>query len=114
MEKCILVGCDLHDKTMLLKIACGQDAPQKRAFENSADARKAMLADLKKRAVEKGGTRIVFAYEASGLGFGLYDELEENGIACHVLAPSRIERSAKAEAWSIRADFSAFQPITLA
>lgn len=95
MEKCILVGCDLHDKTMLLKIACGKDEPQKRTFENSVDGRKAMIIDLKKRAGESKVTRIAFAYEASGLGFCLYDELTENGITCHVLAPSKIERSAK-------------------
>jgi transposase len=35
----------------------------------------------------------VFAYEASGLGFTLYDELRAGGIECYVLAPTRIERS---------------------
>jgi transposase len=35
----------------------------------------------------------LFAYEASGQGFGLYDELTEAGFECHVLAPTRIARS---------------------
>ena len=95
MNKFILTGCDLHDKTMLLKIAVGQDTPVKRSFTNDVDGRKTMIADLKKRAKECGVERIIFAYEAAGLGFGLHDELKENGIICHVLAPSKMARSPK-------------------
>jgi transposase len=40
-----------------------------------------------------GDARILFAYEASGQGFGLYDELTDAGIECCVLAPTRIARS---------------------
>ena len=95
MEKFTMTGCDLHDKSMLLKIASGQEPPAKRSFENNAGGWRAMLAELKKRAAQAGSTKIVFAYEASGLGFGLCDFLTENGITCHVLAPSKIERSPK-------------------
>ena len=95
MEKFTMTGCDLHDKSMLLKIASGQEPPAKRSYENNADGWRAMLAELKKRAAQAGSTKIVFAYEASGLGFGLCDFLAENGITCHVLAPSKIERSPK-------------------
>jgi transposase len=35
------------------------------------------------------------AYEASGNGFVLWDELRGAGFDCHVLAPTKIERSAK-------------------
>lgn len=62
MESMILAGCDLHDKTMLLKIASNQDAPEKRSFENSAAGRKAMIADLKRRAAEHGNARVALAY----------------------------------------------------
>ena len=58
-----MVACDLHDKTMLL-----------------------MVSTLRARAKAAGGAQIVFAYEASGQGFGWYDELAAAGIACHVLA----------------------------
>lgn len=95
MEKFTMTGCDLHDKSMLLKIASGQEPPTKRSFANNADGWRAMLAELKKRAAQAGSTKNVFAYEASGLGFGLRDFLTENGITCHVLAPSKIERSPK-------------------
>ena len=93
MRKVIMIGCDLHDKTMLLKIAEGRKEPETRSVKNTAAGRKAMIHDLKKRAVAASGARIVFAYEASGQGFGLYDELTDAGIECHVLAPTKIARS---------------------
>ena len=37
--------------------------------------------------------RVIFAYEAAGLGFGLHDELTAAGIECHVFAPTKIARS---------------------
>ena len=36
---------------------------------------------------------MIFAYEASGQGFGLYDELTAANFECHVLAPTKIARS---------------------
>ena len=95
MVKFIMVGCDLHDRSMLLKMAVGVEAPTKRSWSNDPSGRVAMIADLKRRAAAVGATRIVFAYEASGLGFTLWDQLTAAGIECHVLAPTRIERSVK-------------------
>ena len=37
------------------------------------------------------------AYEASGQGFGWYDELIAAGIECHVLAPTKMARSVQQE-----------------
>jgi transposase len=88
-----MIGCDLHDKNMLLKIAEGRSEPETRSVKNTASGRAKMIADLKKRAAAIAGGRVVFAYEASGQGFGLYDELTDAGIECHVLAPTRIARS---------------------
>ena len=34
MGKCIMVGCDLHDKNMLLKIAQGRGKVVKRSYRN--------------------------------------------------------------------------------
>lgn len=45
-----------------------------------------MIAWLKDLAAQQGAVRIVFAYEARGLGFGLHDELTESGIERQVLA----------------------------
>ncbi len=93
MCKVIMIGCDLHDKTMLLKIAEGRSEPEMRSVKNTAAGRRAMIGDLKKRAAAASSARIVFAYEASGQGFGLYDDLTDAGIECHVLAPTKIARS---------------------
>jgi transposase len=44
--------------------------------------------------LKNGCSKIVFAYEASASGFGLYDFLTAAGFECHVLAPSKIPTSA--------------------
>lgn len=95
MEKFTMVGCDLHDRSMLLKYAVGAQAPKKRSFGTDSGARRKMVEMLKQYSEKAGATRIVFAYEASGSGFGLHDELEAQGITCHVLAPSNMKRSCK-------------------
>ena len=95
MEKLTMVGCDLHDRSMLLKYAGGSEKPKKRSFGTDSGARRKMVEMLKQYSEKAGATRIVFAYEASGLGFGLHDELEAQGITCHVLAPSNMKRSPK-------------------
>lgn len=91
----IMVASDLHDKTMLLKLAQGRGMAEMLTVRNTSAGRLRMIADLKERSRRVGGAPIIFAYEASGLGFGLYDELTEAGITCHVLAPTKIARSAQ-------------------
>lgn len=93
MCKVIMIGCDLHDKTMLLKIAVDREAAVMRNVRTTAEGRRKMIAELKAQQKQTGAERIIFAYEASGLGFGLYDELSDAGIECHVLAPTGLERS---------------------
>lgn len=95
MATCIMTGCDLHDKSMLLRIAVDLDQPITRSWGTGALARQAMVADLRRRAARCGAARIVFAYEACGFGFGLHDELTAAGIECHVLAPSKMAKSVK-------------------
>jgi len=94
MSKCIMVGCDLHEKSMLLKVAEGLGRSETRVFQNDTAGRKAMVAYLRKRSAASGA-KIVFAYEASCQGFGLSDEVRDVGFECYVLAPTRIARSAK-------------------
>jgi transposase len=88
---------------MLLMIGVDRQAPVKKTWTNDREARQKMIEDLKRRAADVAGAevaggqavacRIVFAYEASGLGWVLHDELAASGIECHVLAPTGIERS---------------------
>jgi transposase len=97
MRKVIMIGCDLHDESMILKIAEDRQAPETRIVKNSPSGRVAMIADLRRRAKAADGARVIFAYEASGQGFGLYDQLAAAGIECCVLAPTRIARSPRGQ-----------------
>jgi len=95
MTKCIMNGCDLHDKTMLLKISVDLEPPVTRTWDTDQRGRAAMIRYLQRHAKKNGADRIVFAYEACGFGFGLYDELTAAGIETYVLAPSKMARSPK-------------------
>lgn len=53
-----------------------------------------LIAWIREFAERHASSRIVFAYEASGRGFGLHDALTEAGIECHVLAPTHLPRTA--------------------
>lgn len=97
MRKVIMIGCDLHDDSMILKIAEGLQPPTTRTVKNTAAGRAAMIAELRCQAKAAGNARVIFAYEASGQGFGLYDQLTAAGIECHVLAPTRIARSPRGQ-----------------
>jgi len=95
MRDYIHVGADVHDRSILVKVARGSQEPEKRSFRNDPAGRVRMIRELEKRALDAKGARVVFAYEASGLGFGLCDELVAAGMTCFVLAPSCIARSSK-------------------
>ena len=95
MSNCIMIGCDLHDENMILKLAKGKEKPVTLHFQNNRSGRKKLLAELKKRSQASRGAKVIFAYEASSQGFGLYDELTDAGHICHVLAPTRMPSSTK-------------------
>lgn len=88
MNKVTMIGCDLHDATMVLKVAVGANEAIKRVFPTPEVGE--MVVWLKDFAAKHQAPRIVFAYEASGQGFGLYDELTDAGIECFVLAPTHL------------------------
>ena len=95
MAESIMVACDLHDRTMLLLMAQGRGAAEKLSLPNTKAGRLKLRKLLRTRSTEAGGAQVVFAYEASGLGFGLYDELTAAGFTCYVLAPTKIARSSQ-------------------
>jgi transposase len=95
MTKTIMIGCDLHDRSMLLRFAVDSQPPKQKSFANNAEGRDAMIAMFLTLAKETKADRIVFAYEASGLGFGLADLLEDRGITCCVLSPTKLEKTPK-------------------
>lgn len=93
MGHSIMVGCDLHDRSMLLKVTVGRRLPGQMSFSNTLEGRDKMIRRLLEMRDSQGADRIVFVYEASGQGFGLYDELHESGIECYVLAPTHLPKT---------------------
>jgi transposase len=80
---------------MLFKYAVNQEEPQQKSFRNNLAGRDAMIQFLLEFARKRRCTRIVFVYEASGQGYGLYDLLTAHGIECHVLSPTHLPKTAK-------------------
>lgn len=95
MEQTIMVACDLHDQTMVLRLVLDRGAAEALTVRNTPDGRRHLIQLLHQRAAAADQARVVFAYEASGLGFGLHDELTAAGIECHVLAPTLIQSSVR-------------------
>ena len=93
MGKYIMLGMDVHDARLVIKMAAGTDKAETLRVENTASGRRKLWRQLRERAKRLRGARVVMAYEASCQGFGLYDEATDEGFECHVLAPTRIERS---------------------
>lgn len=95
MSQATMIGCDLHDRNMLLRVAVGRGKPCQFEFANNVKDRNRMVTRLKNIASEAGNGRIVFVYEASGLGHGLSDQLNDAGIECHVLSPNQLPKTPK-------------------
>ena len=95
MANCIMVGCDLHDKTLVLRYAVGRGRIEGRTLANDRPSRQVLIAWLDQLRRSHRAGRVLFTYEASSEGFGLYDAFRESGIECYVLAPTKIARSAK-------------------
>lgn len=93
MSKCIMLGVDVHDATLVIRMAEGMKAPETLRAQNTRAGRRELWQTLHRRAKSRGATRVVMAYEASCQGFGLYDEASDEGFECHVPAPTKIARS---------------------
>ena len=95
MSQVIMIGCDLHEDSLMLKMAKDRETPETRLWKNTARDRQRMVADLQRRAKKAGITRVVFVYEASCAGYGLYDQLTEAGFEAYVLAPTKLPSSTR-------------------
>lgn len=97
MSKIIMIGCDLHDRSMLTRFALGEAEPQQKSFRNDAEGREKMVTYFLEIARKRQVRQIMFVYEASGQGYGLCDLLEDYGIECHVLSPTLLPTTAKSK-----------------
>jgi transposase len=80
---------------MLIRFAVDGGKPSQKSFRNDVEGRDAMCQFLHEFSEKHGASRIVFAYEASGQGYGLADLLHDAGIECHVLSPTHLPKTAK-------------------
>lgn len=95
MKKIVICGADVHDNSITTRIAVNKDAPETKIFRYTMQGRNSLFKYLKFIACRHGTERIVMAYEASSLGFGLCDEARDAGIECYVLAPTKMPQSAE-------------------
>jgi len=75
VRHCIIVGADVHTKSILVKAAVDRDEPVQRSFRNTRAGRRKLVAWLSGWSARVGGARVVVVYEASSLGYVLYDEV---------------------------------------
>ena len=59
MSKTIMIGCDVHDATLVLKIADSPGPSLRKAFRTEDRAQ--LIAGLHSYAAQRGATRIVLA-----------------------------------------------------
>jgi transposase len=93
MKKVVMCGADVHDNSITTKIAVNKEQPETRMFQYTIQGRENLFKHLKLVASKYGADRIVVAYEASSLGFGMCDECRDVGIECYVLAPTKMPQS---------------------
>jgi len=93
MQKHIFAGIDLGDKNSVARIGVDRESGERFGFVNTQSGRARLIRELKRRAEQAGGAKVVMAYEASSCGFVLRDLANAAGIECHVLAPTKMEKS---------------------
>ena len=93
MGKYIMIGMDVHDRQICVKMAAGRGEVVTRMVENREEGRRELWEELHRWSKKAGGAQVVMAYETSGQGYGLHDAAVEEGFTCWVLATTKIARS---------------------
>lgn len=89
----MMIGCDLHDRSMVLALGLDDAEPTEATYPNTRDGRDRMIAALHQQAHAAAAETITLVYEASNLGYSLHDELVAQGITCHIVAPTKLPTS---------------------
>ena len=90
----IMVGIDMHVKTLVCEIGHGKKAPKKKTFTNETIGHYRLMDYIDEQKQIHNASDVLVAYEASGLGYVLYDKFNEKGYSCAILAPTELKRSA--------------------
>ena len=89
----IMVAIDMHVKSLVCELGCGRDEPRRGTYANNGVGHQRLIDEIAAMKQDLGGGEVVVAYEASGLGYVLYDRMREAGYRCAVLAPTEMLRS---------------------
>jgi len=81
VSKVIMCGVDMHDNTLVCRVAVDAEPAVTGRYRNTHAGRQRLFGCLTRMARPLGGGRIAVAYEASSQGFGLYDDCRDAGIA---------------------------------
>jgi transposase len=95
MANTIICGMDAHDNTLSNRIGVNRETPETKTVKNTQDGRQKLFNYLRALAQKNEEARIIVAYEASPIGFGIYDECVEVGIECHILATTKMPKAVK-------------------
>ena len=90
----IIVGVDMHVKNLVCELGYGKDFPHKKTFNNELSGHKSLFSHIEELKKLHGTNDVLIGYEASGLGYVLYDRAINEGYRCSVLAPTELLRSA--------------------
>ena len=95
MKSIIYIGMDVHKNSYSLCAIYGKTGEILGETKISSDIKliEKFINNAKKKINED--VDVLAGYEAGGLGYSLYWQLKEKGIACNILAPTTMQRSAK-------------------
>lgn len=90
----IIIGIDMHVKNLVCEMGYGKDFPYKKTFANNLAGHEMLFSYIDSLKKEYNTEDVLMGYEASGLGYVLYDRAIDRGYRCSVLAPTELLRSA--------------------
>lgn len=95
MKSIIYIGMDVHKNSYSLCAIYGNTGEVLAETKISPDVKliEKFINNVKKMTGEE--VDVLTGYEAGCLGYSLYRQLKERGIACDILAPTTMQRSAK-------------------
>lgn len=89
----IMCGIDASNKSLVCAIGAGKEAATIETYPNTKEGRKSLYSALKARKRAAKAEKILTAYEACGLGYGMWEEMKAAGIDCRILSPGQMKKS---------------------
>ncbi len=90
----IMVAIDMHVKRLVCELGYDKGEPRRCTYANDLIGHRRLMDEIASMKQELDVGEVLVAYEASGLGYVLYDRMREAGHQCAVMAPTELLRSA--------------------